>query len=145
MVTLPTEVPRGRSILVFFSFHFYRLESENQALRDQLAAEKTGLKTNIDDNHGDSNRKINDLASKIARLGKESDKALRDFMTSVVQENQLLRAEVSKPLSVYFDAYRNEDYLDGGEDYLTFHGIKEHSFDPPFFQQEIYLTDYAKV
>ena len=34
-------------------------------------------------------------------------------------ELELLMAQ---PLSVYFDAYRTEDYMDGGEDYLTFHG-----------------------
>ena len=88
--------PRPQIItLIIFSS---RLERENGDLRDQLNKEKTGLKTSIDDNHGDSNRKINDLAMKIAKLGKDSDKALRDFMASVVQENQLLKAEVAKPL-----------------------------------------------
>ena len=31
---------------------------------------------------------------------------------------------MSQPLSIYFDAFRTEDYDDGGEEYLTFTGTK---------------------
>ena len=33
-----------------------------------------------------------------------------------------LKSLMSKPLSVYFTAFRAEDYVEGGEAYLTFQG-----------------------
>ena len=34
-----------------------------------------------------------------------------------------MKSLIAKPLSVYFTAYRAEDYTEGGEAYLTFQGI----------------------
>ena len=48
-------------------------------------------------------------------------------------DRQELEALMAQPLSVYFDAYRTEDYMDGGEDYLTFHGTSTVPAKP--FQQ----------
>ena len=42
----------------------------------------------------------------------------------MLKENALLRNLMSQPLSIYFDAYRTEDYELGGEEYLTFSGTK---------------------
>jgi len=38
-----------------------------------------------------------------------------------------MRRLISLPLSVYFDAYREEDYVSGGEEYLTFAGCLTNS------------------
>ena len=53
---------------------------------------------------------------------KDSSGGIKDLANIMMKENNLLRDAIAKPLSIYFDAYRSEDYLDGGEDYLTFNG-----------------------
>ena len=78
--------------------------------------------TEIDDNKYDSTNRINDLNSRLAQLMKDSSGGIKDLANIMIKENNLLRDAIAKPLSVYFDAYRSEDYLDGGEDYLTFNG-----------------------
>merc|ERR1712110_1353678 len=82
-----------------------RLQKENQELKNKLASEKDFLQGNIDGNHNHANRRINELAEKL-------------------KEHALLRNLMSQPLSIYFDAFRTEDYDDGGEEYLTFTGTK---------------------
>ena len=42
----------------------------------------------------------------------------------MLKEHSLLRNLMSQPLSIYFDAFRTEDYDVGGEEYLTFSGTK---------------------
>lgn len=99
-----------------------RLKRENQILRDQLEGTRSGLKLHIDDNASDSNKKINDLAVKLSKMLKDTDLNMRDLTTKLSSETSNLKSLISKPLSVYFNAYRTEDYVDGGEDYLTFQG-----------------------
>ena len=53
---------------------------------------------------------------------KDTDLNMRDLTTKLSSETSNLKSLISKPLSVYFNAYRTEDYVDGGEDYLTFNG-----------------------
>ena len=43
-----------------------------------------------------------------------------DLLTKLSQESASLRKMIGLPLSVYFDAFRTEDYETGGEEYLTF-------------------------
>ena len=45
-----------------------------------------------------------------------------DLLTKLSQESASLRKMIGLPLSVYFDAFRTEDYETGGEEYLTFTG-----------------------
>ena len=49
----------------------------------------------------------------------ESDAQQFETMHRVIQDMEYLTVT---PLSVYFTAFRNEPYLDGGEEYLTFNG-----------------------
>ena len=56
---------------------------------------------------------------------KDTDLNMRDLTTKLSSETSNLKSLISKPLSVYFNAYRTEDYVDGGEDYLTFQGKRE--------------------
>merc|ERR1712200_394656 len=44
----------------------------------------------------------------------------------MLKENELLRNLMSQPLSIYFDAFRTEDYDIGGEEYLTFSGTRSN-------------------
>ena len=101
-----------------------RLKRENQMLRDQLESSRSGLKLHIDDNASDTNKKMNELACKLSKMMKDSDLSMRDLTTKLSSETSNLKSLISKPLSVYFNAYRTEDYVDGGEDYLTFQGIR---------------------
>jgi len=101
-----------------------RMEKENQDLRDKLAGESNLLKGNIDQNQNQSTKRINELAEKLAGMVKGGDLAIKDLTARMLKENELLRNLMSQPLSVYFDAYRTEDYDVGGEEYLTFSGIR---------------------
>ena len=43
-----------------------------------------------------------------------------DLLTKLSQESSSLKKMIGLPLSIYFDAFRTEDYETGGEEYLTF-------------------------
>ena len=77
---------------------------------------------NIDGNHNDNNKRINDLAAKLAGLLKDSHDGLDALNKRLLAECNGLKSLMSKPLSVYFTAFRAEDYVEGGEAYLTFQG-----------------------
>ena len=55
---------------------------------------------------------------------KDSHDGLDALNKRLLAECNGLKSLMSKPLSVYFTAYRAEDYIEGGEAYLTFQGIK---------------------
>jgi len=97
-----------------------KMEKENQELREKLAGESNLLKGNIDQNQNSATKRINDLAEKLANMAKGGDNAIKDLTSRMMKENDLLRSLMSQPLSIYFDAYRTEDYDLGGEEYLTF-------------------------
>merc|ERR1719382_138234 len=101
-----------------------RLEKENNELKDKLAKEKSCLQGNIDGNHGQANKRINELAEKLANQLRSGSDAIKDLTDKMIKENALLRSLMSQPLSIYFDAYRTEDYELGGEEYLTFSGTR---------------------
>ena len=101
-----------------------RLEKENNELKDKLANEKNCLQGNIDGNHNQANKRINELAEKLSNQLKSGSDAIKDLTDKMIKENALLRSLMSQPLSIYFDAFRTEDYECGGEEYLTFSGTK---------------------
>merc|ERR1719500_2497699 len=47
---------------------------------------------------------------------------IEDLKLRIERENALLKSLASKPMSVYFDAYRTKAYDGGGEENLTFQG-----------------------
>ena len=122
-----------------------RLEKENKELKDKLADEKNNLQVkrdmiyfilyliktndiqgNIDGNHNQANKRINELAEKLSNQLKSGSDAIKDLTDKMIKENALLRSLMSQPLSIYFDAFRTEDYELGGEEYLTFSGTKSN-------------------
>lgn len=103
-----------------------RLEKENQELKDKLANEKQFLQGNIDGNHNHANKRINELAEKLAGQLKNGNDAIKNLTDRMIKENALMKKLMSQPLSIYFDAYRTEDYELGGEEYLTFTGTKSN-------------------
>ena len=76
----------------------------------------------MDDNRNTSNRRINELSEKLSGLLKTSKDGLNELSAVVLSESKMLLSLMSRPLSVNFDAYRSEDYREGGEAYLTFTG-----------------------
>ena len=99
-----------------------KLTNENEDLKSRLECETKGLKNSIENNLYDSNRRLNDLTTKLKSLDKESTSMLDEVKCNFDEEIKWIRDALSKPMSVYFNAYRNDDYLDGGEEYLTFSG-----------------------
>ena len=89
-------------------------------MREKLAGESNLLKGNIDQNQNQSTKRINELAEKLAGMIKGGNVAIKDLTARMLKENELLRSLMAQPLSVYFDAFRTEDYDLGGEEYLTF-------------------------
>ena len=107
-----------------------RLEKENAELKSALDGQKKNLKDSIDENYFEGSRKMADLAEKLAKLVKDHSSGITELEKRLSGDREELEALMAQPLSVYFDAYRTEDYMDGGEDYLTFHG-KEHNLKRP--------------
>eukprot|EP00096_Caligus_rogercresseyi_P007452 TRINITY_DN2530_c0_g1_i3.p1 TRINITY_DN2530_c0_g1~~TRINITY_DN2530_c0_g1_i3.p1 ORF type:complete len:368 (+),score=120.03 TRINITY_DN2530_c0_g1_i3:169-1272(+) len=101
-----------------------KLTKENQELRNQLESQKSNLLTQMDTSNNGHNTRINDLSSKLAKMNKDSEDSLSDLRSSFLQNVNYLQGAISKPLSVLFDAYRTEDYDEGGEGYLTFSGLR---------------------
>ena len=85
---------------------------------------QSGLKTELDDNRNTSNKRINELSEKLSNLLKNSKDGIDQLSSLLTSESKLLRSLIGQPLSVYFDAFRSEDYTEGGEAYLTFTGVK---------------------
>ena len=53
-------------------------------------------------------------------MNDDRGRELDDLKTKLMKENHFLKSLASKPLSVYFDAYRTKAYDGGGEENLTF-------------------------
>ena len=64
--------------------------------------------------------RMNDLAEKLSKLLKDVSKDRDDLLNKLLEESSSLKKMMSLPLSIYFCAYRTEDYETGGEEYLTF-------------------------
>merc|ERR1712062_638965 len=92
-----------------------KLIKEKKELKAKLEAAKNGLKGEIDGNHYSNTNRMNDLAKKLSKILKDASKDRDDFPTKLSQERASLRKMIGLPLSVYFDAFRTEDYETGGE------------------------------
>ena len=69
-------------------------------------------------------------------MNDDRGRELDDLKTKLMKENHFLKSLASKPLSVYFDAYRTKAYDGGGEENLTFQvkyffAISKIVVDPP--------------
>ena len=57
-----------------------------------------------------------------------------ELKTRLLKENAFLKSMASKPMSVYFDAYRTKAYDGGGEENLTFQvSSMDYSNRQPFY------------
>jgi hypothetical protein len=60
----------------------------------------------MDENRNSSNRRINDLSEKLSALLKSSKDGLDELSTTLLSESKMLRSLIGRPLSVFFNAYR---------------------------------------
>ena len=60
------------------------------------------------------------LDRRMSELNDDRSRELDELKTKLMKENHFLKSLASKPLSVYFDAYRTKAYDGGGEENLTF-------------------------
>ena len=60
------------------------------------------------------------LDKRMTEMNDDRGRELDELKTKLMKENHFLKSLASKPLSVYFDAYRTKAYDGGGEENLTF-------------------------
>jgi hypothetical protein len=84
-------------------------------VRDLLEKEKEEMKAKID-----SQRKASAMLEQELVRNREDDMKGRGDLEEMKAELALLHSRLEAPLSVYFNAVREEAYLAGGEEYLTF-------------------------
>ena len=65
---------------------------------------------------------MSDIQAKIGLVGKSASRHLDTLRAQLFRECQTLFELATKPCSVVFDAFREDNYTEGGEDYLTFTG-----------------------
>ena len=94
---------------------FVSFSRGNSEVRDLLEKEKGDLKQKLDDQRNKSVLLEQQLAQNTA-----DDQKGRDELIVMRQSLAELRSLVTMPLSVYFSAVREEAYIGGGEEYLTF-------------------------
>lgn len=111
-------------------------KSENDARKSDIAAinsridkensernlEDKALNERIDREISDRENAINQLDKRMNEMNDDRGRELDDLKTKLMKENHFLKSLASKPLSVYFDAYRTKAYDGGGEENLTFQG-----------------------
>lgn len=95
-----------------------RIDKENS----ERSSEDKALHDRIDREISDRENAINGLDAKMNALNDDRGRELDELKTKLMKENHFLKSLASKPLSVYFDAYRTKAYDGGGEENLTFQG-----------------------
>jgi len=86
------------------------------------AAEDAALNKRIDEEISLRENAVAELLSRMDSQNDDKARELEELRTRMMKENNFLRALQTKPLSVYFDAYRTKAYDGGGEENLTFNG-----------------------
>merc|ERR1739848_469055 len=95
-----------------------RVDKENA---DRTSAE-SALNTRVDTEITDREIAINELKDRMDQEAADRDAGMDELKRKLMRENLFLKSMASKPLSVYFDAYRTKAYDGGGEENLTFQG-----------------------
>merc|ERR1712088_834980 len=95
-----------------------RVDKENA---DRTAAEGA-LNTRVDTEITDRETAIQELKDRMSAEAADRDAGMDELKRKLMRENLFLKSMASKPLSVYFDAYRTKAYDGGGEENLTFNG-----------------------
>ena len=97
-----------------------RLDRETAELRSEWKESKKELQSEIDGNFFSNTNRINELAQKFTDVCNNASSNKDDLLLKMQNEVKLLRELVGQPLSVYFCANRSEDFISGGQNFLTF-------------------------
>ena len=98
-----------------------QLDEETAQLRSELKNSKIELQSEIDENFFANTNRINELAEKIVNVFNLTTQLPKeDCFAKLKDEISTLRNLIGQPLSVYFCANRSEDFISGGENFLTF-------------------------
>lgn len=95
-----------------------RIDQEN----GERSAEDAALNARIDKEIGDREDACIQLQNRMDEQNADRSHDMDELKTRLLKENAFLRTLASKPMSVYFDAYRTKAYDGGGEENLTFQG-----------------------
>merc|ERR1719208_380535 len=100
-----------------------RMDQENS----ERTAEDKALNDRLDKEIRDREDACNQLQARMDEQNAERTNDMDELKTRLMKENAFLKSMASKPLSVYFDAYRTKAYDGGGEENLTFQGCSANN------------------
>lgn len=95
-----------------------RIDKENS----ERTGEDAALNERLDKEIGDREAACAQLQNRMDEQNAERSGDMDELKTRLLKENTFLKTLASKPMSVYFDAYRTKAYDGGGEENLTFQG-----------------------
>lgn len=95
-----------------------RLDTENA----ERSAEDQALNDRLDKEIRDREDAVAQLSNRMDEQNDDRCKDMDELKTRLMKENAFLKSLATKPMSVYFDAYRTKAYDGGGEENLTFQG-----------------------
>jgi len=93
----------------------------DKEIADRNNAE-SGINTRIDKEIVDREDAIREIKERMDIEAADRGCEMEDLKKKLMRENLYLKTLATKPLSVYFDAYRTKAYDGGGEENLTFNG-----------------------
>ncbi|XP_023339618.1 uncharacterized protein LOC111709908 [Eurytemora carolleeae] len=101
---------------------FIDLSRGTSEVRDLLEREQDNLRERLARHDA-----VSSLFKEELQKNKEDDQIGRSLLDTLKQQVSEMYSAVSKQFSVYFNAYRDEPYNSGGEEYLTFGGCSVNS------------------
>ena len=111
------------------------LDRRTSELRSELKESKNELRSEIDGNFFANTDRINELTEKCVNFfNMASNNSKNDSFEELENQIKILRDLIAQPLSVYFCANRSEDFVSGGENFLTFDSKSK----------QIYKSNYVK-
>merc|ERR1739846_184240 len=93
----------------------------------ERSAEDQALNDRLDKEIRDREEACAQLQNRMDEQNAERTNDMDELKTRLMKENAFLKAMASKPMSVYFDAYRTKAYDGGGEENLTFQGCSANN------------------
>merc|ERR1711913_141742 len=100
-----------------------RMDKENS----ERTAEDQALNDRLDKEIRDREEACAQLQNRMDEQNAERAGDMDELKTRLLKENAFLKTMASKPMSVYFDAYRTKAYDGGGEENLTFQGCQANA------------------
>merc|ERR1712045_839037 len=93
----------------------------------ERSAEDKALNDRLDKEIRDREEACAQLQNRMDEQNAERAGDMDELKTRLLKENAFLKSMASKPMSVYFDAYRTKAYDGGGEENLTFQGCSANN------------------